>query len=161
MDHHWRQTPIGRKKMRLIRIACFLIGFVVVLFAWTQHQDAALLGTQAVAVGITCAVMAVFARSMMRGLLPARLRRAAKSGTELFSPSGEYVLDFDSQTLTMNTAKAETKAPFSSVVAFYETEQAIYLYVETRRAVLIPYNAFHSTDELSAFRECARAAFLK
>ena len=147
--------------MLLVRLFCFIVGFVVVLFAWTQHQDASLVGTQAVAVGITCAVMAVLARPIMRGLMPARIRRAAKSGTELFSPSGEYVFDFDNQTLAVNTAKMNAQLPFSSVTAFYEAEKAIYLYVETRRAVLIPHSAFHSTEELAHFCENARAAFVK
>ena len=161
IDHHWRYTPMGRKKIRLVQLFCFIIGFVVVLFAWTQHQDATLVGTQAVAVGITCAVMALLARPMMLRLLPVRLRRAAKSGTELFSPSGEYVFDFGEQTLAVNTAKMNAQLPFSSVTAFYETEQAVYLYVETRRAVLIPHHVFHSTEELARFCDNARAAFAK
>lgn len=161
IDHHWRYTPMGRKKIRLVQLFCFIIGFVVVLFAWTQHQDTSLVGIQAVAVGITCAVLAVFARPMMLKLLPARLRRAAQSGTELFSPLGEYVFDFDSQTLAVNTAKMNAQLPFSSVTGFYETEKAIYLYVETRRAVLIPYNAFHSTEELARFCASARSVFQK
>lgn len=159
IDHHWRYTPVGRKKIRLVRLACLLIGVVVVLFAWTQHQDASLLGVQAVAVGITSTVLALLARPMMLKLLPARLRRVAKSGTEVFSPSGEYVFDFDNQTLTVNTPKMEAKVPFSSVTAFYETDKAVYLYVETRRAVLIPHNAFHSTEELARFCASARSAF--
>lgn len=161
IDHHWRHTPTGRKKMRVMRIFCFLIGALVVLFAWSQHQDASLAGTQAIAVGVTSAVLALLTRPLMLKLLSVRLRRVAKSGTELFSPSGEYTFDFDNRILSVNTEKIDAKVPFSSVTAFYETEKAIYLYVETRRAVLIPYNAFHSTDELARFCENARAVFLK
>lgn len=158
-DHHLRYTPFGRKVVRYCHIALILFSLLLLGVCWLWHHDGFALACQAVAIAVVCGLWLIFFRRSMLENLRRRVRKAHKTGKELFSPHGELTVDFEAGILIDKTDKMTLEFPFSSVQQYYETDTACYIYVQPQGGIIVPYHIFLKNDEWFAFRECARSAF--
>lgn len=160
-DHHLRCTPFGRKVVRNARIALAVFALLLIGLSWLWANDAIVSGSVTVAVATVCGVAILLFRRSMLNMLPKRVQKSHKTGQELFSTHGELTVDFEAGILIDKTDKMTLEFPFSSVLQYYETDTACYIYIQPQGGIIVPYHVFLSNDEWTAFRDCSRCAFQK
>ena len=158
-DHHLRCTPFGRKIVRSIRIALGVFALLLVGLFWLWQQDTTLLIYQIIGVGIVYGLCLLFFRRSVLKTIRRKVKKSHKTGKEMFSPQGELTVDFEAQIIVDKSEKMTLEVPFSSVEQYYETDTAIYIYIQPQGGFILPHHVFVSIDELTAFRENARTAF--
>ncbi len=151
--HHMRYASEGKKTILTIRLLYLLIVFVMCVLYFTLESDriARLIVTIAMLI-----LAVVFWFTVPKTLLKSTLRRYRKQP----KPSASQItIDFDNQIIHGTEENAETTLAFAGILNFYEGEEAYYFYIEPSRAIILPFRAFHSTEEFVQFKKLAHDAF--
>lgn len=149
--YQYLNNPVDMKTLILykfsIPLLCFL--FITRFIAVQASFQAVIYAT--ISMILFSIFWVLYCKEMFLLIIENRIKRMKRSGRLLYSDVG--LLKFDDEIIHEITPEAENKAKYSLVEKIAVTEKAVYIYISSLQAYILPTVAFTDDKEKQIFLE--------
>lgn len=144
-------SKIGKKTLMYYRLCVPFLSFIFIVLLYIVGTDSKLILTETIVLTILSIFMISYSKKIILRSVKNRMKNMKKEGR---LPYGyEATIKFDDENIYEITPNTESKTKYSFVEKVAVTEKAIYIYINSIQAYILPVNVFTDEMEKSKFLE--------
>ncbi len=150
-EFHMLNSPSGKKTLMACRLIGPLMCIMVLIVLIIANADILLFLLEAALMTVIAVFWIIFSNRIFFGSLRKRIIKLKKEGKLPYHP--ESILRFDDEYIHMITPDTENKIKYTMIEKIAATEKAIYIYLNSMMASIIPTTVFSDDAEKQRFLE--------
>lgn len=150
-QYHLFNSSIGKKTIMSFRLLIPFICFMVVVIFFIAGADFLLMLFEAIAMLIFSIFWIAKCKKMLLKSINKRIKTMKKEGRLPYS--SEAILKFDHESIHEITPNTENMTKYSLIEKIAVTEKAIYIYISSVQAIILPVTAFAEEKSKIEFLE--------
>ncbi|NCC87003.1 MAG: YcxB family protein [Clostridia bacterium] len=150
-QYHLLNSPSGKKSFMFFKILFPLICFMYLLILFGATSDFELSLILTIPMIISSILWIVYSKKNFLKPIKKRIKKMKKEGNLPYNK--ESILTFDDEFMHEITPSTETKTNYSLIEKIAVTEKAIYIYLNSISAYIIPTTTFSEETEKLKFLE--------
>lgn len=139
--YQMQNSKIGKRTKALLNVSVLLLSLAFIVFCFANADETLSLAVPIIESVIVVAVLLVFVTVLSPKFLKQSVKLAIKSakadGKLPYSP--ELVIEFTDTMIIEHTDTTDTRLMYKDIEKICQTEDALYIFIDSSRAFLIPY----------------------
>lgn len=147
--HHVLNTDVGKKALKTYRFTFIVISLCMLLIVAVISRDLTLIILEAVLLGILLLIWLLLSNQNYLNAIKRKLTSMKKKNIPL-PYSEESKLSFGDESFTDFSNNIATTYNYAIIEFIWVTPTDIYIYINAVSAIIIPFTAFSSVDEINS-----------
>lgn len=150
-QYHLLNSPSGKKLLNVNRFIAPIISLMLIFIFCISGADLGLIIVEAILLGIISIWWLFNSKKKILKSMNKRIMKLKKEGRLPYS--NEAILKFDDERIHEITPNTENTTKYSLIEKVAVTEKAIYIYISSIQAYILPTTAFSGEMEKQEFLE--------